>query len=169
MKKRNFLAVLASCAVMASMFSVTANAANYADENQAAGGNTTFTKYLVLDAEANVPNATFKYTIAAGTAIDGTADNMQVYAGKFAVNGEGEVTAPVVSDVTFTAGNSTTDGADGDGITNDASKKYASIPQQTVQTVTVSQTMQAKNMLLRQSMPILQALSLMNPVFTVIS
>ena len=126
MKKRNFLAVLASCAVMASMFSVTANAANYADENQAAGGNTTFTKYLVLDAEANVPNATFKYTIAAGTAIDGTADNMQVYAGKFAVNGEGEVTAPVVSDVTFTAGNSTTDGADGDGITNDASKKYAS-------------------------------------------
>ncbi len=126
MRKRNFLAVLASCAVMASMFSVTANAANYADENQAAGGNTTFTKYLVLDAEANVPNATFKYTIAAGTAIDGTADNMQVYAGKFAVNGKGEVTAPVVSDVTFTAGNSTTDGADGDGITNDASKKYAS-------------------------------------------
>ena len=126
MKKRNFLAVLASCAVMASMFSVTANAANYADENQAAGSNTTFTKYLVLDAEANVPNATFKYTIAAGTAIDGTADNMQVYAGKFAVNGKGEVTAPVVSDVTFTAGNSTTDGADGDGITNDASKKYAS-------------------------------------------
>ncbi len=49
MKKRNFLAVLASCAVMASMFSVTANAANYADGNQAAGGNTTFTKYLVLD------------------------------------------------------------------------------------------------------------------------
>ena len=126
MKKRNFLAVLASCAVMASMFSVTANAANYADENQAAGGNTTFTKYLVLDAEANVPNATFSYTIKAGTAIDGTADAMQVYAGKFAVNGEGEVTAPVVSDVTFTAGNSTTDGADGDGITNDASKKYAS-------------------------------------------
>lgn len=126
MKKRNFLAVLASCAVMASMFSVTANAANYADGNQAAGGNTTFTKYLVLDAEANVPNATFSYTIKAGTAIDGTADNMQVYAGKFAVNGEGEVTAPVVSDVTFTAGNSTTDGADGDGITNDASKKYAS-------------------------------------------
>ena len=126
MKKRNFLAVLASCAVMASMFSVTANAANYADENQAAGGNTTFTKYLVLDAEANVPNATFSYTIKAGTAIDGTADNMQVYAGKFAVNGKGEVTAPVVSDVTFTAGNSTTDGADGDGITNDASKKYAS-------------------------------------------
>ena len=126
MKKRNFLAVLASCAVMASMFSVTANAANYADGNQAAGGNTTFTKYLVLDAEANVPNATFSYTIKAGTAIDGTADNMQVYAGKFAVNGKGEVTAPVVSDVTFTAGNSTTDGADGDGITNDASKKYAS-------------------------------------------
>ena len=126
MRKRNFLAVLASCAVMASMFSVTANAANYADGNQAAGGNTTFTKYLVLDAEANVPNATFSYTIKAGTAIDGTADNMQVYAGKFAVNGKGEVTAPVVSDVTFTAGNSTTDGADGDGITNDASKKYAS-------------------------------------------
>ena len=126
MKKRNFLAVLASCAVMASMFSVTANAANYADGNQAAGGNTTFTKYLVLDAEANVPNATFSYTIKAGTAIDGTADNMQVYAGKFAVNGKGKVTAPVVSDVTFAVDNDTTDGADNDGITNDASKKYAS-------------------------------------------
>lgn len=125
MRKRNFLAVLASCAVMASMFSMTANAANYADENQAAGGNTTFTKYLVLDAEANVPNATFKYTIKAGTAIDGTADTMQVYAGKIVTDEEGKVTAPVVSDVTFAVDNGTTDGADDDGITNDATKKYA--------------------------------------------
>ena len=126
MRKRNFLAVLASCAVMASMFSMTANAANYADDKQAVGGNTTFTKYLVLDAEANVPNATFKYTIKAGAEIKGTATTMQVYAGKIVTDEEGKVTAPVVSDVTFTAGNSTTDGADGDGITNDASKKYAS-------------------------------------------
>ena len=126
MRKRNFLAVLASCAVMASMFSMTANAANYADDKQAVGGNTTFTKYLVLDAEANVPNATFKYTIKAGAEIKGTATTMQVYAGKIVTDEEGKVTAPVVSDVTFTAGNSTTDGADGDGITNSKNKKYAS-------------------------------------------
>ena len=126
MRKRNFLAVLASCAVMASMFSMTANAANYADDKQAVGGNTTFTKYLVLDAEANVPNATFKYTIKAGAEIKGTATTMQVYAGKIVTDEEGKVTAPVVSDVTFAVDNDTTDGADNDGITNDASKKYAS-------------------------------------------
>ena len=126
MRKRNFLAVLASCAVMASMFSMTANAANYADDKQAVGGNTTFTKYLVLDAEANVPNATFKYTIKAGAEIKGTATTMQVYAGKIVTDEKGKVTAPVVSDVTFAVDNDTTDGADNDGITNDATKKYAS-------------------------------------------
>ena len=124
MKKRNFLAVLASCTVVASMFSMTASAVNYPDAKQAAGSDMTFNKYLVLNKDANVPNATFKYTIAPGTAIEGTESTMQVYAGKFVTTDE--VTAPVVSDVTFTAGNSTTGGADGDGITNSKNKKYAS-------------------------------------------
>ncbi len=126
MKKRNFLAVLASFAVIASMFSMTANAANYAEADQADGGSTTFKKYLVLDKEANVPNATFKYTIAAGEAIAGTADAMQVYAGKVVKDADDKITAPVVADVTFAAGDSTQDGAATDGITKDETKKYAS-------------------------------------------
>ena len=126
MKKRNFLAVLASCAVVVSMFPMTAGAANYADEKQAVGGNTQFTKYLVLDKEANVPNATFKYTVEAGAEITGTADDMQVYAGKVVTDTDGTVTAPVVADVTFAVGDMTTDGAAADGITNDTNKKYAS-------------------------------------------
>ena len=124
MRKRNFLAVLASCTVVASMFSMTASAVNYPDAKQAAGSDMTFNKYLVLNKDANVPNATFKYTIAPGTAIEGTESTMQVYEGKFVTTDE--VTVPVVTNVSFTASDSTTAGANDDGITNSENKKYAS-------------------------------------------
>lgn len=48
-----------------------------------AGGTTTFDKYLVMDESANVPVATFNYTIAAGTAkaYDVDGHEVQVLAG----------------------------------------------------------------------------------------
>ena len=125
MKKRNYLAVLASLAVMTSMFSISANAANYPEDKKAQGGTSDFSKYLVLDNGANVPNATFKYSIAAGTAIEGTENEMQVYAGIIAKDESENVTAPVVSDAVFQAADTTKAGAVDDGITNSADKKYA--------------------------------------------
>ncbi len=81
MKKRIFLATLASCAVAASMFPMTANAANtYTAVN---GSTTAFDKYLVMDENANVPNVSFEYTVTAGTAQSFDAGNqtIAVYAG----------------------------------------------------------------------------------------
>ncbi len=78
MKKRNFLAVLASCAVVASMFPMTVGAvgSNYsglttetianADGDAVSISKNTmpFDKYLVMDVNANVPNAAFNFAIA---------------------------------------------------------------------------------------------------------
>ncbi len=79
MKKRNFLAVLASLAVMTSMFGISASAAgtNYNEgltkatvtksdgTTEPVSKNTTsFDKYLVMDTNANVPNAAFNFAIA---------------------------------------------------------------------------------------------------------
>ena len=82
MKKRNFLAVLASCAVVAGMMPMTVSAAKYApvagDSEKA-----NFDKYLVIDEQANVPNVSFEYTVAAGTAQAFNADKktIEIYAG----------------------------------------------------------------------------------------
>lgn len=43
-----------------------------------AGGSTTFDKYLVMDQEANVPNASFTYTIEPGTAKNYNVENKKV-------------------------------------------------------------------------------------------
>lgn len=47
------------------------------------GSTTTFNKYLVMDVGDNVPNATFSFTVAAGTAIPASEDSFEVYAGVF--------------------------------------------------------------------------------------
>lgn len=50
-----------------------------------------FEKYLTMDKEANVPNITFNYTIAAGTAQNANVDNqtVQIYAGNDATRVQG--------------------------------------------------------------------------------
>mgnify|MGYP000794451146 CR=1 FL=1 len=45
------------------------------------GGTFNFNKYLVMDANANVPNATFEFTITAGAAVDATDATPAIYAG----------------------------------------------------------------------------------------
>lgn len=47
----------------------------------AEGATTTFTKYVLMNENANVPNATFNFTVAPGTAVEATKDTAKVYAG----------------------------------------------------------------------------------------
>lgn len=80
MKKRNFLAALASCAVVASMFPMTVSATNY---SSTIDGEkiVSIDKYLVMKTEANVPTADFKFTIEPGKHIDTADGKMEVLAG----------------------------------------------------------------------------------------
>lgn len=66
-----------------------------------AGTSTTFNKYFIMDAGDTVPNATFSFTVAPGSAISAdTSDNdvMQVLPG---------VGTPTIADVTFSPSDST--------------------------------------------------------------
>ena len=65
------------------------------------GTTTTFNKYLVLDDSAQVPNVTFDFTIAAGTAVPSSNGTMEVLTGVMTP------TAPTVTSATFAAGNDT--------------------------------------------------------------
>ena len=87
-----------------------------------AGGKVTFTKYLVLDKDASVPNDTFTYTISGGDAVAGSASTFAVYEGDDEDRTNGAAT---VGTAIFTSESSTTAGAANDGITNSADKKYA--------------------------------------------
>jgi len=136
MKKRIFLAALASCAVAASMFPMTANAANtYTAVN---GSTTAFDKYLVMDENANVPNVSFEYTVTAGTAQSFDAGNqtIAVYAGptpeKIAFTGTGvsdEMTTDSKFEIAFAQGDTAVvaaDAAAADYVKNfDDGEKYA--------------------------------------------
>ena len=61
---------------------------------QAASTNTTttFDKYLVLNQDANVPNVTFTFSIAAGAALDATSTTPRIEAG---------IGTPVIGSATF--------------------------------------------------------------------
>ena len=79
MKKRN-AKTMAMMGVMAAGM-VMASAAPVSAETVDAGFTTQFDKYLVMDAEANVPNASFTYVVTAGTAQKATAGHLAVLAG----------------------------------------------------------------------------------------
>lgn len=102
--KRKTLAKFAAAALAAvTVFSTAmpAFAAGTSYDTEIDGTKTVnFTKYLVMDADANVPNATFTYTITAGTAVAKTESQQEVLAG---VDAE-KVT---VGTVTFAPGDTT--------------------------------------------------------------
>lgn len=79
MKKRN-AKTMAMMGVMAAGM-VMASAAPVSAQTEIAKSTTQFDKYLVMDAEANVPNASFKYAVTAGTAQKATAGHSAVLAG----------------------------------------------------------------------------------------
>lgn len=70
------------------------------------GDKCTFTKELVMDSDANVPSAVFRFTAAAGAAIPADAEKgtLAVIAGPVVKDDNGSVTAPKIADVVFTAG-----------------------------------------------------------------
>ena len=78
LKKRLLaLATTVLTLVMCMAGTMSASAANVS----VTGGEFTFTKYLVMDAEANVPNVTFEFTIAAGDAKVADGTNPAIYEG----------------------------------------------------------------------------------------
>ncbi|SEQ26718.1 pilin isopeptide linkage domain-containing protein [Lachnospiraceae bacterium NE2001] len=91
----------------------------------ASGDATTakFTKYLVVPNDTNIPALTFTYSIAAGAAAAGNANNLPVYAGDDTARVTG---SPSVGDAVFTANQTTTAGVADDGIANDTDHRYAS-------------------------------------------
>lgn len=92
------------------------------------GSTTTFKKYLTMDAEANVPNATFTYTIAAGDAAAAVAGSIEILAGITVKNAEtNAVTAPTLTaSVTFAPTDVMTAGLPTDAAGSPtAGKKYA--------------------------------------------
>jgi hypothetical protein len=120
-KKLLSLLLTAALAVMMMTSVVCAATPNY---GAVTGTSTTFDKYLVMPNDADVPNVTFAYSIAAGAAQPGSADELAVYAGN---DSDRVVGAPAIdaNQAVFAPGDSTTAGADGDGIANSANYKYA--------------------------------------------
>ena len=83
LKKR--MAALLSTALIASTMVMPAFAANY---TPVAGTSTSFNKYLIVDADATVPEIEFEYTIEAGTAIPASSGVMEVLPGVMVQAGE---------------------------------------------------------------------------------
>ena len=120
-KHARFLATLLAAALLVAAALPSAFAFKY---TAVAGTSTTFYKYLVMDVDANVPNATFKFTVAPGTAIAATENSVAVLAG---------IGTPTIANVTFAPGNTTYTTKQGtDEVTLVSGQKYAK------QTVTVS-------------------------------
>ena len=113
-KLSKILALLLAVMLIAAMALPVSAFADYS----VTGTSTTFVKNLVMDADANVPNATFSFTVAPGTAVAASEGKAAVLAG---------IGTPTIADVTFAVGNSTTDGlpSDAAGSTTEG-KKYAS-------------------------------------------
>ena len=108
---------LFTAGLMTAMMSVPAVAETTYTAVKGAADVCKFNKYLIMDAGDKVPAATFKFNIAAGTARPAVLDNpdtpenegeMEVLAGVVEMNPHtGKVTAPVISDVTFSASETT--------------------------------------------------------------
>lgn len=69
------------------------------------GTNTSFETTVYMRATASVPNVTFHYAVAAGTAQAASNGNLAVLAGNDHVTSEG---LPTIADITFTAGEAKT-------------------------------------------------------------
>ena len=115
LKKR--LLALATTVMTLAMCMVTAMPAMAANQS-VNGGTTTFDKYLVMDAEANVPNVTFGFTIAAGDAVVATDSTPAIYAGI-------DCEKIKIGDAEFTTLSTTNKGLPTDSGTITQNKKYA--------------------------------------------
>ena len=129
MRKENFAKMAAgvSSAMLAAsmLLPVTGLAAN--QYTPVSGTYTEFGKYLIMDSVANVPNITFDFSIAAGTAVPYTAGSQfQIFAGDDAINTNGVMPTIAANQAQFVAGDTTYNAAQpADVITLDSGEKYA--------------------------------------------
>lgn len=118
MKEKVLRQVFTVFAVIVAAFAMCASVATpaFAANTPVSGGTETFNKYLVMDADANVPNVTFGFTIEAGAEQEASGGSPAIYAG---------VTPNLiaVSDASFTTSDSTTPGTPSN--TEDSTQKYA--------------------------------------------
>lgn len=136
MKKKTIAKTGATMLTMAMLLNGTTVFAAGTGYTGVAGTTTSFDKYLVMDKQANVPNATFTYAVTAGTAkaYDVAGKKFQVLAGvdanKITMDGVGGTTeSPALANtIVFRQG----DGSDTHDTTKDtyvkdlaAGKKYA--------------------------------------------
>lgn len=109
--KTRLWALAATLLLLVSLLALPVSAAN---TNVAPTSNltTTFDKYLVMDANANVPNVEFEFEITAGSAVDATTGSSRsIYAGDDALRVEGfpvlKVNNTATAKVNFAAGDIT--------------------------------------------------------------
>ena len=103
MKKRLASKIGAAVLAASMMMSMAAPAMAATTYTPVAGTSCNFNKYLIMDAGDTVPNVSFDFTVAAGTAVSAdTSDNqyMQVLPG-IVLTENNEVTSPSIATVTF--------------------------------------------------------------------
>ena len=140
-KRRNRLIAIVTAVILIVIASIPAlaesvNGAKDAFTYEHTSGTTlNFTKYLVLEKDANIPpTAVFDFALTNASGTKGGEGTIPVYDGldadKAVIFTSG--TAPVASSkysgsysIAFPSGAQTTAGASDDGIANDANKKYA--------------------------------------------
>ena len=76
--KRRFTALMVSLLAFALLFGVTAIPVSAETTYTSIGGSTTFTKNLVVDSDANIPNIVFHYSIRRGNAKAATATTIEI-------------------------------------------------------------------------------------------
>ena len=117
-KKFRTLAMTCLSLMAVSAQALETKAENYTSIN---GTTTSFDKNLIIDKDANVPAATFSFTITSGSASAATENAMAVLAGPTADN------APSITNAVFTPDDAAYESAQpGDIITLGGNEKYAS-------------------------------------------
>ena len=76
--KRKLSTALVMLLAFVLLLGTTAITASAETTYQPIGGSTSFVKNLVVDADANIPDVTFSYTIRRGTPVAATADTIEI-------------------------------------------------------------------------------------------
>lgn len=121
--KTRLWALAATLLLLVSLLALPVSAAN----TPVTGGTFDFNKYLVMNANANVPNVEFTFTIDAGEPVNAGNGQQKIYAGIVQNTGE-TVTAPTVTEANFsynTDNDNTANGLPSDTTTTTQNKKYA--------------------------------------------
>ena len=130
-KTRKLMSFILTAVMAVMMMTAVVSAATTYDPIP--GTTTTFDKYLIMPADANVPDVEFTFTIAGGTEVNGDATNLAVYSG---ADTDKATALPTIGSATFAPGDTTyTSVQTGDAsVTLNTGEKYA------VQVVTVDFT-----------------------------